>query len=153
MKKLSAKQIEMLESYADANEATDLADFHGHLGWHNRENCINALRNRGLLDDDGVTVAGAEALLSVWKDHVSDHAFRVIADAQYIIKKRCEALLGSDVSNWDVTEEEALEAKRLANLPHQQELGYWQLWRYYLGEMFIRDEAGRALAELRSRPS
>lgn len=88
MKKLSAKQIEMLESFADSNEASDLADFNYSLGWHNRERVITSLHNRGLLDPDGLTIDGANALLKVWDRHISDHALRVIANAKFWLDKR-----------------------------------------------------------------
>jgi len=64
MAKLSDKQLEMLASFEDGNEPTDIADFNGTLGWHNRERCIESLHKRGMLDGDGLTDLGRTALLS-----------------------------------------------------------------------------------------
>lgn len=55
---LTPKQIEMLKSFERDFEATDICDFDGPLGWHNRERVIDSLRRRLLLDDDGITPAG-----------------------------------------------------------------------------------------------
>lgn len=66
MKRLSETQLTMLRHFEQDGYATDYADFHDRagaaLGWLNRERVIDALRRRGLLDDDGVTEAGRKAL-------------------------------------------------------------------------------------------
>jgi hypothetical protein len=66
MAALSPRQREMLKSYADGNEPTDYAIFWdaagAALGWRNRERVIEALHRKGLLDADGITPAGREAL-------------------------------------------------------------------------------------------
>jgi hypothetical protein len=63
MRKLSPKAIEMLRSFYEDGEATDLCDFDGAsaLGWGNRERVIDALIRRGLLDKDAaITDAGRQ---------------------------------------------------------------------------------------------
>jgi hypothetical protein len=60
--KISPKQYDMLRAFAIDGEATDIAGFDGPLGWHNRERVIDALRRKGLLDDNGVTLAGRRLL-------------------------------------------------------------------------------------------
>lgn len=60
--KLSDKQLSMLRDYSRDGEATDLCDFDGPMGWHNRERVINALWRKGLLNGDGITALGRETL-------------------------------------------------------------------------------------------
>lgn len=64
--RITPKQIDMLKSYADANEPTEYADFAdaagAALGWRNRERVIEALHAKGLLDADGITAAGRSLL-------------------------------------------------------------------------------------------
>lgn len=64
MTKLTEKQRAMLTSFAQDGEAADLYDFDsaGTLGWRNRERVIDALHRKGLLNEDGITPAGREAL-------------------------------------------------------------------------------------------
>lgn len=62
MNRLTKKQLEMLRAFEQDLEATDIADFNGPLGWHNRERCIDSLHRRGLLDENGITPAGRAAL-------------------------------------------------------------------------------------------
>ncbi len=62
MAKMTDKQIEMLRSYERDGEATDLCGFDGAFDFRNRERVIDALRKRGLLNDDGITQAGRDAL-------------------------------------------------------------------------------------------
>ena len=52
MKPLSQKQLAMLKAFATDGEASDIADFDGPAGFHNRERVINSLIRRGLLTDD-----------------------------------------------------------------------------------------------------
>ena len=63
---LSGKQREMLISFERDGEAADFADFVGRapsaLARGNRERVIDALRRKGLLDDDGITVTGGKAI-------------------------------------------------------------------------------------------
>lgn len=64
MTHLSDKQLAMLKAFRDDGEASDIYDFDrgGSLGWRNRERVIDALRRKGMLDDDGITNAGLTAL-------------------------------------------------------------------------------------------
>jgi len=53
---------------------------------------------------------------------------------------------------WNVTEAEyriALEHVRDANTPDDDSAAYWQLCRYYRGQIFHRDDAARALQLIR----
>lgn len=60
--RLSPKQLIMLIDLEDG-DATDLDDFNGPGGWHNRESVINALIRKGLLDNDAaITEKGRELL-------------------------------------------------------------------------------------------
>lgn len=63
---MTPKQREMLISFERDGEATDLADFwYGNastLAWRNRESVIDALRRKGLLNDDGITEAGRKVI-------------------------------------------------------------------------------------------
>lgn len=60
--KLTTKQAEMLACYGIDGEPADLLDYAGRLGWYNRERVIDTLHRKGLLDRDGVTVAGFQAI-------------------------------------------------------------------------------------------
>lgn len=66
--KLSAKQLIMLRDYHRDGEASDLGDFAATrrsgdaLAWRNRERVIDALRRKGLLNDDGITPEGIAVL-------------------------------------------------------------------------------------------
>lgn len=55
---LTKKQATMLRDYCRDGEASDLGDFDGKLGWHNRERVIEALHRKGLLNEDGPTPLG-----------------------------------------------------------------------------------------------
>lgn len=61
---LSPKQRDMLKDFARDGEATDLYDFDraGTLAWMNRERVIDALRRKGMIDDNGITDEGRKAL-------------------------------------------------------------------------------------------
>jgi len=61
---LTLRQREMLLAFARDGEATDIADFWRgkSLDWFNRERVITSLRQRGLLDADGITEKGREVL-------------------------------------------------------------------------------------------
>lgn len=61
MRRLSEKQLQCLRDIRDDNEPTDLADFNGPFGWHNRERTITSLWDRKLVDGDGITAAGRDA--------------------------------------------------------------------------------------------
>jgi len=64
MNNVTPRQREMLRAFHEDGEATDFADYDncGTLAWLNRERVIDALRRKGLLDDDGVTDAGRKVL-------------------------------------------------------------------------------------------
>ena len=61
---MTPKQREMLISFERDGEATDICDFYeaGSLFWRNRERVIEALWRKGLLNEDGITDAGRNAL-------------------------------------------------------------------------------------------
>jgi hypothetical protein len=66
-RKLSQRQREALQEYANGYECPDYAEFSDRagsaLGWLNRERVITALQAKGLLDDDQkITEAGRAAL-------------------------------------------------------------------------------------------
>lgn len=55
---------------------------------------------------------------------------------------------------WNVTDAEygkALELARDTNTSPQDSADYWQLCRYYRGQIFHRDEAARALQLIRGQ--
>jgi hypothetical protein len=61
MKPLSPKQLETLRAYAHDGEPLDLDEYDtsGGLAWRNREQTIDSLKRRGLLNDDlQITEAG-----------------------------------------------------------------------------------------------
>lgn len=65
--RISEKQREMLRDFDRDGEATDICAYDwrasfGHLAWKNRERVIDALRRKGLLDNDGITEAGRAAI-------------------------------------------------------------------------------------------
>lgn len=60
--RLSDKQVSMLADFKRDGEATDLCDFEGPGGWHNRERVISALHRKGMLDADGITPLGERTL-------------------------------------------------------------------------------------------
>lgn len=63
--RVTQKQIDMLRSFVEDGEATDVADFDNatNLAWRNRERVLVALRRRKLLtDDNAITEAGREIL-------------------------------------------------------------------------------------------
>ena len=64
---VTPRQLEMLVSFDRDGEATDFADFDnaGTLAWKNRERVIDALRRKGLYDDNGITDAGRKVLATV----------------------------------------------------------------------------------------
>jgi len=61
---MTPKQRDTLIAFERDGEAADLYDFDrgGTLAWRNRERVIDALRRKGLLDDNGVTAAGRAVL-------------------------------------------------------------------------------------------
>jgi len=55
---------------------------------------------------------------------------------------------------WNVTEaeyREALELSRDGNISPEHSAAYWQLCRYYRGQIFHRDEAALAVRLIRHR--
>lgn len=136
MKRLNPKQLQMLRDYADAGEATDLGDFHGHLGWHNRERMIGALQARGFVSQLGeITQAGREHLES--------------------LKPKGFVVDGTG-NAWNVTEDELLEARRRSrsqDVNDKDQEAYFQLVSYGEGRVFYRDEAARGLQLIRGSKS
>jgi hypothetical protein len=69
MNMLSKVQLRMLNDCADS-EPTDYGDFFlrsgsSALGWRNRERVIDALKRKGLLDEDLKPTAAAQVYLAV----------------------------------------------------------------------------------------
>lgn len=56
---------------------------------------------------------------------------------------------------WNVTEAEYQTAKEREHDPHyapEDRAAYWQLIRFYRNQLFLRDQAARALKLIRARP-
>ena len=59
-------------------------------------------------------------------------------------------------NEWNVTEDEyleALERSRDGATSWQDSADYWQLCRFYRGQVFFRDEVARALRLIRDQQS
>ena len=84
MVKITDKQMQALRDYAEGREHPDFDDYYGTAGalaWRNRERVIDALRRRGLIDDNGITKAGRDMVAGrvVNADAMSETQFEAFA--------------------------------------------------------------------------